>query len=66
MAAAVFGEKEGQIVSAWRYCVLQASQDWSLGEFQRLERLAAGLELIAGGDVSAVTAILILISIPLK
>ena len=58
VAAAVFGEKEGQIVSAWRYCVLQASQDWSLGEFQRLERLAAGLELIAGGDVSAVTAIL--------
>ncbi|MCK5034854.1 MAG: aminopeptidase [Candidatus Sabulitectum sp.] len=58
VAAAVFGERDGQIVSAWRYCILQASQDWSLGEFQRLEKLAAGLELIAAGDVSGITAIL--------
>ena len=58
VAVAVFGEREGQIVSAWRYCILQALQDWSLGEFQRLEKLAAGLELIAGGDVSGVTAVL--------
>jgi leucyl aminopeptidase (aminopeptidase T) len=58
VAAAVFGESEGQIVSAWRYCILQALQDWSLGEFQRLEKLVAGLELIAGGDVSGITTVL--------
>lgn len=58
VASAVFGEREGQIAAAWRYCILQASQDWFMGEYRRLEKLAAALDLIASGNILDVVTVL--------